>query len=200
MNPKKPLKIGVLGSACNPPHKEHAAIGEYAARALCLDRLIVMPTGNPPHKNAPDASPKTRLEMARIMAKKRGWEVSDTEVKQRGKSYTADTIAKLKKKYPDAELFWIVGSDSIVLMPQQWKSGYDVLDLCKFVVAKRRGYSLRRVPAHARKKIIILKRRARDGFSSTEARAALARNDIKKASLMLEPEILNFIIQHKLYQ
>lgn len=199
MRAKKPLKIGVLGSACNPPHKDHAAIGEYAVAALRLDRLVVVPTGNPPHKNTPEASARTRYALARIMAKKRGWEVSDMEITRAGKSYTAETIARLKKKYPRAKLYWIIGSDALLSMPQKWKFGYKILDHCRFVVAKRRGYSLRKIPANVRKKIIILQRRERNGFSSTEARAAFARGDIKKASFLLEPEILNFIIRSSLY-
>lgn len=199
MRTTKPLKIGVLGSACNPPHTEHAAIGEYAARALRLDCLIIMPTGNPPHKNTPEAPATMRYALARIMAKKHGWEVSDMEMRRRGKSYTADTIAALKKKYPRAKLYWIIGSDALLSMPQKWKFGYGILTHCQFVVAKRRGHPLRRVPAAILKKIIVLKRSARS-VSSTMIRKAINRSDFKKAKQVLDSEVFDFIIRHTLYQ
>lgn len=200
MGIKTAVKIGVLGSACNPPHTGHAAIGECAKKTLKLDRLIMMPTKYPPHKDTPAVSGKMRFSMARLMAKKRGWEVSDMEMRRRGKSYTADTITELKKKYPTAQIFWIVGSDAILSMPQKWKFGYSILDQCQFVAAKRRGFSLKRVPVDVLKKIIVLQKPARQSFSSTIIRDAIAQGDLKKAKQFLDPEVFNFIIRHKLHQ
>lgn len=199
MKAKNPVKIGVLGSACDPPHREHTEIGEYAKKALKLDRLILIPTKHPPHKDMPKTSARIRLQMARMVAKKRGWEVSDMEMRRRGKSYTADTIAALKKKYPRAKLFWIAGSDSIVSMPWKWKFGYDILDRCQFVVAKRLGYSLKMVPANILKKIVMLQRPARRLGSSTMVREVMMRGDFKKAKPFLDPAIFDFIIRNHLY-
>lgn len=200
MGIKTAVKIGILGSACNPPHTGHVAIGECAKKTLKLDRLIIMPTKHSPHKEVPGVSGKMRFAMARLMAKKRGWEVSDMEMRRRGKSYTADTIAELKKKYPHVNLFWIVGLDAILSMPKKWKLGYGILDHCQFVAAKRRGYPLKRVPADILKKIIVLQKPARQSFSSTAIRNAIARGDLKKAKQYLDPEVFAFIICYNLYQ
>lgn len=200
MKTKKQVKIGILGSACDPPHREHTEIGAYAKKALGLNRLILIPTKHPPHKDAPETPARLRFHMARLVAKKRGWEVSDMEMKRRGKSYTADTIAELKNKYPSAKLFWIVGSDAIVSMPWKWKFGYDILDRCQFVAAKRFGYSLRGVPKSILKKVIVLQRPSRRPISSTMIREAIMRGHTKKAKQFLDPEVFNFIIRNRLYQ
>ncbi|MDO8600049.1 MAG: nicotinate (nicotinamide) nucleotide adenylyltransferase [bacterium] len=200
MKAKNPVTIGILGSACDPPHTEHMEIGEYAKKTLKLDRLILIPTKHPPHKDMPEIPAGMRLQMARVVARKRGWGVSDMEMKRRGKSYTADTIAELKKRYPRAKLFWIVGSDAIVSMPWKWKFGYDILDHCQFVGAKRRGFSMKQVPQKILEKIIVLKRApSRQVISSTVIRKAIAKKDFKKAKQFLDPEIFRFIIRNRLY-
>jgi nicotinate-nucleotide adenylyltransferase len=199
MRTKRQVKIGIFGSACDPPHTGHIAVGEYAKNAIKLNRLILMPTKYPPHKDMPETSAKTRFHMARLAAKKYGWEVSDMEIRRRGKSYTADTIAALKRKYPNAELFWIIGADALLSMPYKWKFGYGILAYCRFVAAKRRGFPLDKVPAKILKKVVVLKRPARRFISSTIVREAIGRGDFETAKQFLDPEVFRFIIRNHLY-
>lgn len=192
------MKIGILGSACDPPHRAHIKIAEEAKRALKLDRIIFIPTKVPPHKVRPGVSEKMRLEMARLAAgKRKGWIVSDMELRRRGKSYTRDTIEELKKRYPHDRLFWIVGSDSLVSMPWKWKGGYDLLDLCTFVVARRKGYSPRGVRKHILKKVIVLGG-VPYSISSTHIRKLLAQG--KDVRRFLDDRVLAYIQKHHLYK
>ena len=192
------MKIGVLGSACNPPHNGHIRAALSVKRLLKLDRIIIIPTKVPPHKDRPEVSAPRRLRMARLaVANKHGWSVSDIELRRPGKSYTRDTVAALKKKYPSDEIFWIVGSDSIVSMPWQWRGGYGILDLCTFVVLPRRGSSLARVPRNILKKVVVLPRDKSWDISSTMIRNRIRTG--KKVGSFLHPEVLRFIKYHKLY-
>src|SRR3989338_5245841 len=191
------MKIGLLGSTCNPPHKEHIKIGEYAKKHLNLDRLIFVPTKAPPHKELPEVSPELRVEMARLAVDKRpGWEVSDVELSRKGKSYTRDTIKTFREKYPKAELFCIIGSDSFLSMPWKWRGGYGILDLCQFVVAPRPGHPIRHVSEKINSKVIILgKKKSR--VSSSKIRSFLKKG--KSVKKYLEPKVTEFIKNKKLY-
>lgn len=192
------MKIGILGSACDPPHKAHIKIGEYAKRVLGLDRIILIPTNISPHKNTPAVNGKLRLVMARLAVKKlKGWSVSDIELKRKGVSYTKDTIRELKKLYPRDELFWIVGSDAIVAMKKKWKGGYRALDMCKFIVFIRPGYALKTVPQKILKRVVVFKKILKRDLSSTMLRQMFKNK--KSAKQYLAPEVLKFIKQHNLY-
>lgn len=192
------MRIGILGSSCNPPHKGHIAAALAAEQKLSLDQIILIPTKAPPHKDRPEVSAGARMRMARLaVGNRHGWLVSDMELRRRGKSYTRDTIAALKRKYPRDELFWIVGSDSVVSMPWQWKGGYGILDLCTFVVMPRRGYSLLRVPKRILKKVIVLPAQKSWDISSTMIRSRMKVG--KKVSQFLHPAVFRFIRRHKFY-
>ncbi len=191
------MRIGVFGGAFDPPHKAHVEVAECAKKALKLDRLILIPTKVPPHKAVPRVSPRLRLAMARIAAgKRKGWTISDMELRRPGKSYTRDTIKELRRRYPKDEIFWIIGSDSLLAMPRSWKEGYAILDLCKFVVASRKGYPLRGIPKKILGKVIVLQWTATD-ISSTKLRELLRKK--KYPRRFVDPKITAFIKRHNLY-
>ena len=94
------MKIGVYGGAFNPPHLGHITAAKAVFGLLQLDKLLVIPTGNPPHKTLPAGSPgpERRLEMTRLAMEQAGLgekaEVLDLELRREGNSYTADTLAR----------------------------------------------------------------------------------------------------------
>ena len=107
-------RIGIYGGTFNPPHMGHVQGAAFAVQALGLDRILVMPNREAPHKSLPKGSPtpEERLEMVRIaFSSVERAEVSDLELKRQGRSYTADTVAELKKQYPGDELFLLMGTD-----------------------------------------------------------------------------------------
>ena len=94
------MKIGVYGGAFNPPHLGHITAARAVFELLKLDKLLVIPTGHPPHKTLPPGTPRPeqRLEMTRLAMAQAGLgdrvEVSDMELRREGSSYTADTLAR----------------------------------------------------------------------------------------------------------
>lgn len=107
-------RIGIYGGSFNPPHIGHLEAARSALRSLKLDRLLLIPAGQAPHKSAPEGTPAPahRLEMLRIAA--RGLErteISDLEMNREGPSYTYETVEQLRKLYPDAELVLLMGTD-----------------------------------------------------------------------------------------
>ena len=108
------MRIGVFGGTFNPPHIGHRAAAEAASRALKLDRLFVIPAAIPPHKELPanTAKPEDRLAMARAaFCGMDCAEVLDIELERGGNSYTVDTVDALRSRYPDAEMFLLMGTD-----------------------------------------------------------------------------------------
>ena len=97
------MRIGIYGGTFNPPHQGHMLAARIALEALDLDRLILIPTAQPPHKDLPAGSPtaEDRLAMTNIAADNLLWpaiSVSDLELRRAGRSYTADTIEALHRQ------------------------------------------------------------------------------------------------------
>ena len=117
-------RIGIYGGSFNPPHIGHMDAARSAVTALSLDRLLLIPAREAPHKSAPEGTPapEHRLEMLRIAA--RGLdkaEVSDLEMCREGPSYTYETVEQLRDLYPNAELVLLMGTD-MFLSFLSWKN------------------------------------------------------------------------------
>ena len=92
------MKIGIYGGTFNPPHLGHVKAARAAFESLGLDKLLVIPSGVPPHKPLPEGSPsgRERLELARLAFQEApGAEVCALEVEAEGVSYTVDTLRTL---------------------------------------------------------------------------------------------------------
>ena len=117
------MRTGIYGGTFNPIHLAHIHLLREFARRLSLDRLILIPTGTPPHKAAHQlASGDDRLEMCRLASAditECAVEVSDLEVRREGRSYTADTLDALHGLYPQDELFLLMGED-MFLTVERW--------------------------------------------------------------------------------
>lgn len=114
------MKIGIYGGTFNPPHLGHMTSCREAVAALGLDKIILIPTGTPPHKEVEPGSPTgwERLEMTRLavdsLLLSGKAEVDDLELRREGRSYTADTVRELHERYPDDRLFLLMGSDMLL--------------------------------------------------------------------------------------
>lgn len=121
-------RIGILGGSFNPPHIGHIRAAVNTAQALGLDRVLLIPAKEVPHKEkAPtDPTPEQRLAMLRIAVRKYPeLEVSDLELLREGKSYTWETIQALRDIYPAAEFMLLLGSDMFRSFPE-WKNAEDI--------------------------------------------------------------------------
>lgn len=136
-------KLGLLGGTFNPIHNGHLAIARQAREALELDRILFIPTGDPPHKPGLGLVPaKDRYEMVRLaIGSDPVLGISDIELRRAGKSYSVDTVRQLQQEYgPQTQLFFLIGLDAFLEFPT-WREPEKLLSLCSFVVIFRPGLS-----------------------------------------------------------
>lgn len=135
------MKIGIYGGTFDPPHLGHMESARAAMEALELDKLLFLPTWQPPHKPlAPNsAAPEDRLAMVRLMADGLGpkAEACDLEYERKGKSYTAQTLRLLREQYPEDELWLLMGSDMFLTL-QEWREPEVILALAGVAAFARR--------------------------------------------------------------
>jgi len=134
--------VGVLGSAFNPPHLGHLALAQEAAWQLGLNEVILVPTGDAPHKQiADDPGREARMEMTRLAAEDDDrFSVSALEVEREGPSYTYETLEALAEERGDRELVFVMGADAAVGL-QSWRKPERVVELASLAVARRAGVS-----------------------------------------------------------
>jgi nicotinate-nucleotide adenylyltransferase len=134
--------IGVLGSAFNPPHLGHLALAQEAAWQLDLAEVILVPTGQAPHKRiADDPGKEARMEMTRLAAADdECFSVSALEAERGGPSYTYETLEALAEERGDRELVFVMGADAAVSL-ESWRNPTRVVELASLAVARRAGVS-----------------------------------------------------------
>lgn len=132
------MKIGIMGGTFNPIHNGHLILSEHIREECKLDKIIFIPTGNPPHKDLGDIlDNKTRKEMVELaIAPNPYFTISTIEMDRKGVSYTVDTIRELKRKYSQAELYIIIGGDSLLNL-EKWKDYKELISNNKLLVADR---------------------------------------------------------------
>ena len=132
------MRIGLFGGSFDTVHNEHIALAQNAIKSLRLDKLFVIPAYAPPHKRgkrlAPDEVRLTACKMAFEDIKE--VEVSDYEIAQKGTSYSYLTCQHFKKAYPNAELFFLMGTDMLRNFPA-WKKPEDILNTVTLAVCAR---------------------------------------------------------------
>ena len=132
-------KYGIFGGSFNPIHYGHLMICEYIKEEMGLDKVIFIPTGNPPHKEI-EVSAEDRYEMVRLaISPNPDFEISDIETTRVKMSYTVDTIRELKEIYKEEKLYFLIGLDSLFQL-KTWKKIGDLSQEIEFVVALRPGY------------------------------------------------------------
>ncbi|HJU04898.1 MAG TPA: nicotinate-nucleotide adenylyltransferase [Nitrospiraceae bacterium] len=137
------MKIGLLGGTFNPIHRCHLQIAAYTRDQLGLDRIIFIPTGDPPHKSSHGLAPSHhRLEMVKLaIAGEPSFDVSDVEIRRPVKSYSIDTVREFSKQLGSgAELYFLIGLDAFLELGT-WKDAAALLRTCHFVVLARPGSS-----------------------------------------------------------
>ncbi len=132
------MRIGIFGGSFDPIHSEHIALARQAVVELSLDLLLVMPAANPPHKPWRVLTPdEDRLQMCKLAFEKdEKISVSDYELKKGGASYTYLTVRHFKALYPQAEFFFLMGTDMLRNFPL-WKEPKDILKNATLAVCAR---------------------------------------------------------------
>ena len=128
-----------MGGTFDPIHMGHLILGEQSFEQLHLDKVLFMPSGNPPHKRnrAGRASDGQRVDMVRLAIEDNPhFELSLAEMHETGYTYTYRTLEELKEQNPDTDYYFIIGADSLFTF-DEWKEPARICRACTLVVAVR---------------------------------------------------------------
>lgn len=197
-------KYGIFGGSFNPIHYGHLMICEYIKEEMGLDKVIFIPTGNPPHKEI-EVSAKDRYEMVKTaISPNLDFDISDIETTRVKLSYTVDTIRELKEIYKEEKLYFIIGMDSLFQL-KTWKKIKDLSSEIEFVVAKRPGYlddekinrEIKYLKENFGTKIILVETPLYE-ISSTDLRDRIKKG--KSLRYLIPKKVLNYIEESEFYK
>ncbi len=131
------MRTGVFGGSFDPPHEGHLLAAMTALEMAGLDRVLLLPCGDVPNAGEIRASSGDRVAMLEIMASDYpDLSVCTLEADCKERTPTYKTMKALKKMYPEDELFWILGADKLLGLPN-WKNADKLFELCHFLVLPR---------------------------------------------------------------
>ncbi|HEY5342699.1 MAG TPA: nicotinate-nucleotide adenylyltransferase [Solirubrobacteraceae bacterium] len=195
--------IGILGGTFNPPHRGHLALARHALGELGLERVLLMPAHNAPHKGEEgDPGPERRLEMCRLAVggeEQEGLEACGLEVERGGPSYTVDTLRAIKQSDPEAELTFILGADMARTLPA-WREPRALVELSRLAVAEREDTSRAEVlgalaPLSARVRFLAM--------PTLDVSSSMVRERVRHGEPiagLVAPEVAEYIAEHRLYR
>ena len=134
------MRIGVFGGTFDPPHLGHQILAVEAMEQARLDKVLWVLTPDPPHKQGVEITPTNqRLTMVEKMVKQSAeFAVSDIEIRRTGPHYVVDTMRLLRKEYPEDDLYYLMGGDSLSDLPS-WHTPADFIDTCHGLLVLRRA-------------------------------------------------------------
>jgi nicotinate-nucleotide adenylyltransferase len=134
------MRLGLFGGSFDPVHKGHLVLADSCAKQSALDAVWFVPAAHQPLKpQGPQASDAQRLEMLRLaLVGRPPFEASAIEIKRGGVSYTVDTLAEVHTQLPEAELFLMMGADSLAEFPT-WRRPAEICALGTPLVVRRAG-------------------------------------------------------------
>lgn len=186
------MKIGIFGGTFDPIHNAHLAVVDAARDTYDLDRVLLIPAANPPHKSGASASFEHRYQMLELaICRHKALESSRLEAGN-ARSYSIHTIEKLRELIdPDDQLYFIIGADAFAEI-RTWHRWQDVVAAVEFVVVSRPGWGYE-IPNGARVHElpdVLLP------VSSSDIRTALAHG---RRPLELPDAVYDYILRNKLY-
>jgi len=195
-------RIGLMGGSFNPIHVGHVNMARAALAGGYVDRVIFLPSGNPPHKKAGLADKLDRYAMTCLAVEgEAGMSVSREEIDREGVIYTVDTLSSLKEKMPDAGFEYLIGADTVHQLGT-WRRVEEVIRLCGFLVMMRPGEdeekTLRAMEEWNRlgARLTLMRGRLED-VSSSEIRERLRAG--ARVDHLLPAAVLSYIREHQLY-
>ena len=188
-------RIGILGGTFNPIHIGHLTIAEMVYERLRLDKVIFVPSNLPPHKSGKNvASAKDRYHMVRLGVRGNPrFEVSDYEIKKRGKSYSIETVSHFRDRYPaGTKLFFIIGSDLLPTL-RAWKRIDEILKVVSFVSVNRPGFKEKKSKIKVRSITI-------PGLQTSSSYVRERITSGKTVKYLVPESVLSYIEKKKLYK
>lgn len=198
-------KIGILGGTFDPIHNGHIMIAKAAMNEYELSELIIMPTGKSYMKtDVTDSYLRMQMVKLAIQAEEK-FVASDLEIKREGNTYTAETIAYFKKNKPEADIYFIMGTDSLFSI-ERWWHVQEIFDHCTILCASRNTIQTKEQEAKAEElrekfhaKIFFIHCDMLD-VSSTEIREFRKKYPNKSVDTLEIPKaVAAFILKYDLY-
>ncbi len=198
-------QLGLFGGSFNPIHSGHLHLALGVRKYLQLDGVLLMPTGEAPHKDSSAYAPAAdRLAMCRLAAKNRPWlSVSDWEMTRPGRSYTVETLRHLTQTQPDVQWTLMIGSDMLLTF-DQWRCWQEILSMARVCAVSRetgdrpalleKAEMLCKVAPGAEVTVCPLGAKP---VSSTQIRTMLQKG--QDASCLLPKNVVQYIQEHRLY-
>ena len=197
------VKIGIFGGTFNPVQLEHVEMVKVAIKELNLDKMVVVPTFVSPHKQGEEVvNGKYRVDMLKLAFEGVNQvEISSYELEKGGVSYTYETILYFKNLYPNAELFYLMGSDMLENFPT-WKNPEIITKNANLVLTSRLGGGFDDNALTLAVKNLYNANVLKISFVGKMASSTLART-LRKLSLPLtnvcDEKVYNYILKNNLY-
>jgi len=206
MSDMNKTRIGILGGSFNPIHIGHLLLAQNAVDSFDLEKVLFMPCHIQPHKDPMMlASSEHRVAMVeQAIIDNIQFELLDIEVARGGTSYAIDSVRKIREMYAGAELFFIIGADTLPEL-HLWRDIYQLLELCKFAALSRPGQNLNDFSAESLKlkapwpqKLLetVAQGRMID-ISSSDIRHRVAEG--MSIRYLVPPQVEMYIAEHNLY-
>ena len=133
-------RIGLFGGSFDPVHTGHLLLAQAAIEELDLTRLCFILAAQSPFKVGQNFAPaEARLQMLRLaLAGRTNCEVDEQEINRGGVSFAIDTVRDYQRRFPQAELFYLIGADHVANLPK-WREAAELAKLAEFAVIPRPG-------------------------------------------------------------
>jgi nicotinate-nucleotide adenylyltransferase len=134
------MKLGLFGGSFDPVHLGHLLVAQAAMEELGLDRLFFIPAAQSPFKPENKPAPAAaRLQLLRLaLAGRSNCEVDEQEIRRGGVSYTVETLRDYRRRFPQAELYCLIGADNAAKL-NEWRTADELAKLAEFVAIPRPG-------------------------------------------------------------
>ena len=191
------MKIGIFGGSFNPIHSGHAIIAHHIITSGTVDRLWLMVSPVNPLKvdQERQVADTDRLRMAEMVSRHlENVETSAFEFTMPKPSYTIDTLNALQAKFPDDELYLVIGADNWQVF-DRWRNSEEILAKYHLLVYPRLGYDVV-IPEELKERVALVDAPIIE-LSSTAVRERLAQG--KSVRYYVPDEVLGYIERHRLY-
>jgi len=195
--------IGILGGTFNPPHIGHLILADTACDTLALSQVLFVPAAIPPHKLDQSILPiEHRLAMLRAaLAGNSNFVISDVDIARPGPHYTVDMLKIVQRQYPAAQLYFLIGGDSLHNF-LNWRDPLGIVAQAKLVVMTRPGITIDMAALEAAiptfsQRISFVDAPA-IGIAATLIRERLQAG--RSIRYLVPDEVYRYIEEHKLYR
>lgn len=199
------MQLGILGGTFDPIHLGHLLVAEAARQGLNLTRVLIVPVGDPPHKQDQNHTPahhrRAMVEVA--IAGNPHFELCPIDLERPGPHYSIDTVHLIRARYGLSadQCYFIIGGDSLADLPD-WHNPTGLIELCRLAVIRRPGHRLdtgalvRQIPGLGERLAWV--DMPLIGIAGTDIRARVAAEQSIRYQV-LEP-VRGYIEQHRLYR